>query len=185
MKVIAAIPVLVILCVVSSLAQVLSEGAAGRPSTGKRLPDVFVSSLAEVKVKTSIPVLLPTKLPRPVGDAKHATVEKATPDGYAIVLWYELDAGNSGNAASFSGQANPPYSLRELGNIRQVQLTRGIIGFFRPVRCGGSCAPANLWWEQGSSLYTIQLEMNSTLGEKQQQKIITAVVNSAIQAGPR
>ncbi len=183
-KVIVAVCI-VVCCADSNLAQPLSGEAAGRASVGKPLPDVFVSILAEVKAKVSIPVLLPTKLPRPFDDAKHATVEKVAPDEYAVVLWYELDVGNSGYAASFSGKVNPPYSLRELGNTRQVQLTRGIIGFFRPVSCGGSCAPANLWWEQGSSLYTIQLELNSTLREKQQQQIITAVANSAIEAGPR
>src|SRR5204862_8131267 len=104
---------------------------------------------------------------------------------YAVALWYELGTGNAGYAASFSGKNNSPYSPRALGNIREVKLTRGIVGFFRAVSCGGSCAPANLWWEQGASLYQIQLKLGSTLGEKKQQKIITEIANSAIQAGQR
>jgi len=149
------------------------------------VPNIFLSALAEVKAKTSIPLLLPTELPRPFRDAKDATVEKIAPDEYAVALWYELGAGDAGYAASFSGKNNPRYSPRELGNISEVKLTRGIVGFFRPVSCGGSCAPANLWWQQGASLYNIQLKLGSTLGEKKQQKIITEVANSAIQAGPR
>src|SRR5215471_10298006 len=151
----------------------------------KPLPSVFVSVLAEVKAKTSIPVLFPTELPRPFGDAKHATVENATPDEYAVALYYELDVGDAGFAAFFAAKNNSPYSPQELPNARKVKLTRGIVGFFSPVSCGGSCAPANLWWEQGAALYQIQLQLPSTLREKKQQKIITEVANSAILGGPR
>jgi hypothetical protein len=185
MKVISAFLIVGICCWGGNSAQAQSGKSAGRPGVGSPLPDVFVSVLAEVKAKTSIPVLLPTELPQAVGDPEHATVEKVAPDEYAVALWYELGVGNSGYAGSFSGKNNPPYSPRELGNIREVKLKRGIVGFFRPVSCGGSCAPANLWWEQRGSLYQIQLRLGSTLDEKKQQKIIAAVANSAIQAGPR
>lgn len=158
---------------------------AVRANVAGALPDVFLSVLADVKAKTTVPVLLPTELPKPFNNAKHATVGKAAADGYAVSLYYELGAGNAGFAASFGATNNPGYSPRELGNVRQVKLAGGITGFFRPVSCGGSCAPANLWWEQGAALYTIQLRLPSTLREKNQQRIITSVANSAIHAGPR
>jgi hypothetical protein len=149
------------------------------------LPDVFLSVLDAVRAKTKIDVLLPTELPKPFNDAKHANVDKATGDEYAISLYYELDAGDAGFAASFQGTDNPRYSPQELGNGRKIKLASGISGFFRPVNCGGSCAPANLWWTQGSVLYQFQLKLPSTLGEKNQQGVITAVANSAILAGAR
>jgi hypothetical protein len=149
------------------------------------LPDIFVSVLAEVKAKTRVRVLFPTELSRPFSDAKHARVDKATADEYAVSLYYELDAGNAGFAASFEATNNPHYSPRDLGNVREVMLTAGITGFFRPVSCGGACAPANLWWEKGGVLYEIRLKLPSTLREKNQQGIIAAVANSAILAGPR
>jgi hypothetical protein len=154
-------------------------------SVGRSLPDVFVSVLAEVKGKTNIPVLLPTELPRPFIDAKHAMVQKATSDEYGVSLYYDLDMGDAGFAAFFAARNNSFYSPRALPEVRQVKLTRGIVGFFWPVSCGGSCAPANLWWEQGGTVYQIQLKLPSALGERKQRKIITAVANSAIQAGPR
>jgi len=156
-----------------------------RANVAEPLPDIFVSVLAGVKAKTRVPVLLPTELPRPFSDAKHASVDQATADQYAVSLSYELDAGNAGFAASFQATNNPDYSPRELGNVQQVKLAGGITGFFRPVSCGGSCAPANLWWKKGAVLYQIQLKLSSTLREKKQLKIITAVANSAILAGPR
>jgi len=158
--------------------------AAVRANVEKSLPDVFVSALSEVKAKTKLPVLLPSELPVPFNDAKHATV-KGTADDYAVSLYYELDAGDAGFAASFGAKDNPRFSPRELGSVRKVELANGIAGFFRPVTCGGSCAPANLWWEQGAVLYQIQMKLDSTLREKDQQRIIIAVANSAILAGPR
>jgi len=158
---------------------------AVRANVAGSLPDIFVSVLAGVKAKTRVPVLLPTELPRPFSDAKHASVDKATADEYAVSLYYELGVGNAGFAASFEATNNPHYSPRELGNVREVKLAGGITGFFRPVSCGGSCAPANLWWEQGAVLYQIQLKLPSTVRGKNQEGIITAVASSAILAGPR
>jgi len=148
------------------------------------LPDVFLSVLGQLKEKTKVDVLLPTELPRPFNDAKHANAE-ATADKYAVSLYYELNAGDAGFAASFAAINNPSYSLQEIGNVRKVRLANGVTGFFRAVSCGGSCAPANLWWKEGSVLYSVQLKLPSTLREKSQQKIITSVANSAILAGPR
>jgi hypothetical protein len=166
-------------------ASALQRDNDGRAHAARSLPRVFGSVLAEVKAKTSIPVLLPTELPRPVDNAKHAVVEKTTTDEYGVALYYELEAGDAGFAAFFGARNESPYSPRELGNVREVKLTRGIVGFFRPVSCGGSCAPANLWWEHGGPLYQIQLKLASTLSAKKQQRVITAVANSAILAGPR
>jgi hypothetical protein len=185
MKVIGIFLIVVICCSGSNSAQARSEESTGRVGVGSSLPDVLLSVLAEVKSKTSIPVLLPTQLPKPIDEAKHATVDKVTRDEYAVALYYELDVGDAGFAAFFAANHNSPYSPREIPNVRKVKLTHGIVGFFRGVSCGGSCAPANLWWAQGGTLYQIQLRLSSTVSEKEQQRIITAVAKSAIQAGPR
>ena len=156
-----------------------------RANVAGSLPDIFVPVLAGVKAKTTVPILLPTELPKPFSDAEHAIVDKATADEYAVNLYYKSGEGNAGFAASFMATTNPDYSPQELPNVRQVKLAGGITGFFREVSCGGSCAPANLWWEQGSVLYQIQLKLPSTLRDKKQLKTITAVADSAILAGPR
>jgi hypothetical protein len=162
-----------------------SSKPAPPPPVDGSLPKNVASVLAEIKAGTSIPVLLPTELPKPFSDAKNAVVEKIAADEYALALYYELGAGDAGFAAFFAAKNNAPYSPRELGNVREVKLIGNIVGFFRPVSCGGSCAPANLWWERGSALYQIQLKLPSALSEKEQLRIITAVADSAIQAGPR
>jgi hypothetical protein len=155
------------------------SGAAAR-----ELPDIFVSVLAEVKAGTTVPVLLPTELPKPFSDAKHAIVGKISANKYEVTLDYG-SGGNAGFAASFSATRDAKYSPQELGNVREVKLANGVAGFFKPVSCGGSCAPANLWWEQGAVLYQIQLKLSSTLPEKEQLGTIAAVADSAIKADPR
>lgn len=140
-------------CTSSKPALALPWDAAGQVDDGKSLPDIFVSVLADVRAATSIPVLLPTELPRRFSDAKHARVQKVRAGEYAVALYYELGVGDSGFAAFFAARNNAQYSPRELGNVSEVKLADGIVGFFRPVSCGGSCAPANLWWEQGGALY--------------------------------
>jgi hypothetical protein len=163
----------------------LVVGGYANCKAAPELPGIFVSVLAEVKAGTSIPVLLPTELPRPFRDAKHAIVGKISANKYRITLYYEQDIGDARFAASFAAEKNASYSPRELSNVREVKLSGGVVGFFRPVSCGGSCAPANLWWEQGAVLYQIQLKLPSTLLENEQLGTIAAVADSAIQPGPR
>ena len=169
----------------SDIARISPTDAASRAKADKSLPEAFISVLHEVKDKSQVPVLLPSELPENIGRAKHARVVKATVNEYAISLLYRLDTGDAGFAASFSGEARANYSPQELPNVSEVKLAHGIRGFFRSISCGGSCAPANLWWEDGGILYQIQLRLSSRASEQDQEKAITAVANSAILAGPR
>jgi len=149
----------------------------------QQLPKLFTSVLADVKAECHLPVLLPSELPKPIADAEHAVVQNTSAGAYSIGLFYELEIGNAGFAANFSGESKPRYSASELG--REIKLARGKRGYFRPVSCGGSCAPANLWWEANGVLYAVQLRLSASSSEKSQQDTITAVANSAILAGPR
>ena len=169
----------------SRLAPVGSIDAADQAKPGGPLPRVFVSVLPELKAKSRVAVLLPTELPRPFEEAKHAVVQKVAANAYAISLYYKLGMGGAGFAAAFAADASPNYDPRGLPGLHEVKLARGIRGFFSPLSCGGSCGPANLWWAQAGTLYQIQLKLFSTLGEKDQEKTIMAVADSAILAGPR
>jgi hypothetical protein len=167
-------------------APVPSTNAANQAKSDKSLPAVFISVLPEIKTKSHLPVLLPSELPKPIRRAKHALIQKVAANEYAISLYFELGIGDAGFAAYFSGAANPGSSPQELGNESEVKLARGLRGFFTPISCGGSCAPANLWWEAGGIIYQIQLELPYSLNEEDlQKKTMIEVANSAIIAGPR
>jgi hypothetical protein len=147
--------------------------------------EVFKSVLPRVKEKTRVPILLPTDLPQPLRKAKYVTIRKVQVDDYEISLYYTLGIGDAGFAASFVGQADAKYHAEDLPNTRKLKLPRGTTGFFRPVSCGGSCAPANLWWMDSGVLYQVQLKLSPTVGERDQEREILALANSAINAGPR
>jgi hypothetical protein len=159
--------------------------AASPTRPAKSLPEPLTSVLPEIKAKSHIPVILPSDLPQPISEAKHAVIEKASDKEYSIILFYKLGIGDAGFAAFLGAQGDPDYDPQDLGNIRKVELAHGLLGYFRPVSCGGSCAPANIWWKDGRVLYQIQLGFPSTLRESDQKKAITAAADSAILGGPR
>lgn len=164
---------------------ILALLSIGRAAEGGSLPDVFASVVSEVKARTQIRILLPEELPEPFTTARHALVDEATPTEYAISLYYKLGIGDAGFAASFSAQTRPSYDPAELPNVQVVMLARGMRGFFRAVSCGGSCAPADLWWQEGGILYSIQLELPSSTSKQTQQRTAVMMVDSAIRGGFR
>lgn len=153
----------------------------------KALPKIFSSVLPQIKPKSRVPILLPNELPQPIAKAKHAVIGTAEADNYGIALYYERepDGGYFGFAASFGGEQKPKFHPQELPNVEPVNLAHHLHGFFRAVSCGGSCAPANPWWEENGILYQVQLELSTSLSDEDQEKTIVAVVDSAIVAGPR
>jgi len=155
------------------------------PKANGNLPNGLSSALTEVKTKSHVAILLPSELPQPFADAKYATVESASENEYAISLYYKLNAGDSAFAALFSADSQPNYGPKDIPNVREVKLSHGLVGYFREVGCGGSCAPANIWWEEDHVLYSLQLRLRPDLSDQKQQREMIAVANSAILAGPR
>jgi hypothetical protein len=149
------------------------------------IPKAFASVLPQVKAKTSIAVLLPAKLPSYVATAKYASVDKVSKSSYSISLYYQLGIGDAGFAAFFAADAHPGYGPKDISYDNKVKLSHGVTGYFRSVSCGGSCAPANLWWEENGVLYQIQVAFASNYPDSKQQTQIVAAANSAILAGPR
>jgi len=45
---------------------------------------------------------------------------------------------------------------------------------------GGSCAPANLWWEQNGATYQIQLKRSSATDEREQVRLLVETANSVV-----
>jgi hypothetical protein len=140
---------------------------------------VFAPALEQIESKTHIPILLPSKLPSgiPESGIKLASGE-VRKDGYFISLYYSEDA-NASYAAGFGG-STIILQDRDLPNSARVALSDRRTGIFRPVSCGGSCAPANLWWEQNGVMYQIQVKLSPDLPEKDQRKILVETANSTV-----
>ena len=97
-------------------------------------------------------------------------------DGYLISLYYSEPGGEATVAAGFGGSTR----IEHLSDAHRVELSGGRTGMFMPVSCGGSCAPANLWWEQNGVMYPIQIKLKSSTTEKEQERILVETANSAV-----
>ena len=164
----------VVLLLLAGFGLTSAMGQSNRPAP------IFRHAVEQIQSETQIPILLPSKLP-PAFPEKHlklATVEMST-DGYYIHVYFtEIEAGVGGDWAGGFGASTEPVD--DLPSTRRVQLAGGRTGIFRPISCGGSCAPANLWWEQNGFTYQIQLKLRSDLPEKDQEKILVVTANSSI-----
>jgi hypothetical protein len=161
--------------VLSSIAYFGLNSLMGQP---KEPAPVFRPAIEQIQPQTRIAIRLPSKLPSPIREREiklaWGTVSE---DGYFISLYFTETGSNSTFAAGFGGTARV---FRNLGNTRPVALAGGLSGMFRPVSCGGSCAPANLWWEQNGVMYQIQIKLGSTLREKEQERILVETANSTV-----
>jgi hypothetical protein len=140
---------------------------------------VFRPALEQIQAQTRIPILLPSKLPVVIRekDIKLAWGEMRE-GGYFISLYYSEPGVDATFAAGFGGSTR----IEHVSDAHRVKLSRGRTGFFRPVSCGGSCAPANLWWEQNGVMYQIQIKLKSSTTEKDQEKTLVQTANSTVTA---
>jgi hypothetical protein len=139
---------------------------------------LFDPAVAQIQGKTKVPVLLPSKLPAVLLEQDLKVWGEGKEDGYSISLWENGPGGRF--IAGFTASKRPISDLSDLPNLRRVVLASGSAGLFRPVSCGGSCAPANLWWEQNGVLYHIQIKLPSGSPDEE-ERILLEAANSSVQ----
>jgi hypothetical protein len=139
---------------------------------------VFKPAVDEIISKVRVPILLPSKLPAAIRerDIKLAS-GTVSETGYEISIYYSEVGSDAAFAAGFSGST---LVFNDLPNTRPVILANKIAALFRPVSCGGSCAPANLWWQQDGTNYQIQIKLRSTTNVGEQQRILLEIANSVV-----
>ncbi len=144
---------------------------------------VFGSALEQIRSKTSLSILLPSRLPSAIPESgiKIASGE-VRKDGYFISLYYTED----GNASYAAGLGGSTFIIkdRDVPNSTRVALSNRRTGIFRPVSCGGSCGPANLWWEQNGVMYHIQAQLSPGMPVRDQKETLVEMANSTV-AAPR
>jgi hypothetical protein len=171
-------PIAILIAVVALVAVAIPALAASPPSGKVTVPKKFKKQIKKVKAKTGLPVLVPQKIWVPVKPSKSYPSQFTTSDSYTLVLGAARGC-NGANAcflAQFTGQLGGAYSFK-----RKVQLSHGIVGRWRPVSCGASCAPAFIQWKEFGVLYEIQ---DKAVG-KHEKRWMQKLANSAIQHGPR
>ena len=150
--------------------------AIAQPALADGMKSMFSLAVTEIGENSRAPIRLPTVIPDAI--AKYGVkgaFGKATKNGYTVSLYYTREPSNVAYAGMISGST---LSFDSLPNTVPVQLQSGTNALFRSVQCGGSCAPANLWWQIDGVEYSIQLKLPSKLSEEAQKKAILEMANS-------
>jgi hypothetical protein len=153
----------------------IASGSSSGQSKGPAR--VFKPALKQIQSQARIPIVLPSKLPATISEKSIKKVwGEVRKDGYFISLYFTED-GMASYAAGFGGSTQI-FGPDDIGNTHQVGLSGGRKGMFRPVSCGGSCAPANLWWVQNGVMYQIQIQGGGT--EAEQERVLVETANSSV-----
>jgi hypothetical protein len=140
---------------------------------------VFAPSLPALQHTVRIPVLLPSRLPSVLRapSVSSVRVTTAVADSYSVELRYKGLEGDAGFAALFAGSRK---YVGEIPGSKHVRLENGTLGQFRPVSCGGSCAPAALWWRHDGVVYLISIRLSPDTPESKQKKVLLEVANAMV-----
>jgi len=159
----------------AALALLLVDSVFGQP---KAPSPVFRPALKEIQSSTQVPIRLPSRLPSVIPENSIKLVTGQTRgDGYFIALYLSKSASNASYAAGFGADVAVSKDPSETPN---VALSGGRAAIFSPVSCGGSCAPANLWWEEHGVTYQIQIRLRPDSDERDQQRILIETANSMV-----
>src|SRR5688572_26187771 len=126
----------------------LSAALAAAPSVD--LPELFADELPRVKERTSVPILLPQSMPD--------DFEEYFPTGFGRERRWGLQLGAAEGCGGATACFVASFKGREGGKPlgpREVRLTGGRTGRFKPLSCGASCSPPSIAWKQRGATYTI------------------------------
>jgi hypothetical protein len=141
------------------------------------LPDLFDGQLARIEPKTSVPVLLPQRMPDEFDDYFPTGFGRERSWGLQLGAVKHCGGANACFIASFSGRKGG----KPLGD-RRVKLARGRVGRLTPLSCGGSCSPPSIEWKERGATYSIQAKVGTQATER---RVFKRMANSAIRNVPR
>ncbi len=174
---ISIIGTLPLLTTVTNLAPVAAQSSTLAPKLNKILP--------KIKRQTRVPILLPSNLQLPASPTVYVEGE-GNKNGYDINLGFAPNCGGATVCKLGSISAKRSTQTFSPGDsfAKKIPLTKGITGFFNPMRCGASCSAPYIEWTYKGVRYLIEYkEAGST--NQQQQAFLTKLANSAINAGSR
>jgi hypothetical protein len=161
----------------AALLALLAPTTASAASYSYDVPDLVDKPLRAVKRITEIPVLLPSRI----------TVEhrRLFSEGRGRAQRYEFTIGAVRGCGTATACYVAGFRGRQGGkpsNPRRIRLRGGRRGYFRPTRCGASCAAPSIEWVQGGVLYEVEAKLGT---QRTEQRVLTRLANSAIANGAR
>jgi len=161
----------------TTLGVLATPAVAAAPTQTVDVPGRLADQIATAKARSRVPVRLPATMTVEKGDLFPSGT--AHRNSWAMGLDAAADCGgaNACFVAAFAGErGKTPF-----GQTR-VRLRGGRRGYFSPLSCGASCAPPQIQWKMGSTLYTIQARVG---GSKTEKRLLIRMANSAIFHGRR
>ena len=159
------------------IALALPVGASGAATPSYDVLKLLERPLKAVNRGSDLDVLLPSRMPAEF--KRLFSVGRGRPGRYEfeIASARDCDGATACFVAAFSARrGGRPTATRE------VTLTGGRKGFFRPMRCGASCAAPSLEWLEDDVLHKIEAKLGTKSTER---TILVRLANSAIRKGPR
>lgn len=128
--------------------------------------------LPEVVVQSGVPVVIPDRITLDY-DGRVYAAGQGKRNGWRLSLSGAPNCGaNACFLVEFSGERGGRPAYR-----RQVRLYGGVIGYYKPLSCGGSCSPPALQFVRAGVLYQIQAKVPRGRAD------LIAAANSALRAG--
>jgi hypothetical protein len=161
--------------------------ATGSDSVAKNL---FADAAKEVVKRSSVPVYVPVSLQSLNAAAVDGCAfSESERDSYDIGIYGRVteygktealpcEANNAGFLAGIHGDAKAMAYKTKNPMAQKVALKNGAAGWFIPVSCGGSCAPATLYWQRPNASYSLQLKLGFLVPIEEQRRELLEMANS-------
>ena len=166
------------LVLVAALAALLAVPALASSTDSANVIDALGKQIPTVDRQTTVPVLLPSKLPFAGKVPKLYPSGFGTRNAFALALSGAPHCGgaNACFLASFEGKRGG-----KLPGKSNLRLAGGQAAFYKGITCGASCRPATLWFLYRGVLYTWQHKDPP----KNTKAVLARLAAQAIAAGPR
>ena len=165
------------LFLLTMLVALLAPATASAATYTFDVPDLVEKPLIAVKKVTKVDVLLPSRL--------STDLRRLYSEGRGRAGSYRFELGAVRDCGTATACYVAGFRARrgaEPSNRRKVTLRGGRRGYFRPTRCGASCAAPSIEWVRKGVLYTIQAKLGT---QRTERRILIRLANSAIANGPR
>jgi len=143
------------------------------------VPAALGADLSRVSARSPLAVLVPQRIALDYGGRLYSSGSGGARRWSLSLAGAPNCAANVCMLAFFSAERGGTPAFR-----RQVRLRGGVTGYFKPLSCGGSCAPPEIQFVRAGVLYTIQAKVPDSSDAGQRRRLVRAA-NSALRAGPR
>mgnify|MGYP007043482313 CR=1 FL=1 len=140
--------------------------------------ELFAPVISEIQHDVDVPFYLPSLLPELISQHGIYVADGKLKKGQYIVSFYY---GKEPIMLAYAGAVTgSTLTFDDLPNTQTVYLNNNVKALFRPISCGGSCSPANLWWQLKGHQYSVQVKFPSSTNEQLQIQALSIIANSMV-----